>query len=110
MEQAAGGHRLHDHAREGVDLNSRANSGPDRRSLPQLLRFTMRGHWHMAGALFLVLLFTFVMEGIGFSLVIPLLQAMLSSGETAGGNVLQRGLAQVSALFPADYRIIGLFG
>ena len=48
------------------------------------------------------------MEGIGFSLVIPLLQAMLSPGELAGGNVLQRALAHVSGLMPQDWRIAGL--
>lgn len=87
-----------------------AHSNPSRRSLPELLRFTLRGHWHLAGALFLLLLFTSIMEGIGFSLVIPLLQAMLSSGDMVTGNVLQRGLAHVSALIPADYRVVGLLG
>jgi subfamily B ATP-binding cassette protein MsbA len=68
----------------------------------------LAGHWHLAGALFLLLLFTSIMEGIGFSLVIPLLQAMLSPGEMADGNILQRSLAQLSALMPQDRRIIGL--
>ncbi len=90
-------------------MSSAVNSSPHPRSLTQLLRFTLRGHWPAAGALFLLLLFTSVMEGIGFSLVIPLLQAMLSPGELAGGNVLQRALAQVSGLMPQDWRIAGLF-
>jgi len=89
-------------------LSSTVNSSPDPRSLTQLLRFTLGRHWPAAGALFLLLLFTSVMEGIGFSLVIPLLQAMLSPGEIAGGNVLQRALAQVSGLMPQDWRIAGL--
>ncbi len=71
----------------------------------------LAGHWHLAGALFLLVLFTSIMEGIGFSLVIPLLQAMLSPGELAGGSsVLQRALAQVSGLIPQDWRIVGLLG
>ena len=87
---------------------SAVNSSSHPRSLAQLLRFIMRGHWQAAGALFLLLLFTSVMEGIGFSLVIPLLQAMLSPGELVAGNVLQRALAQVSELMPQDWRIAGL--
>ena len=57
-----------------------------------------------------MLLFTSIMEGIGFSLVIPLLQAMLSPGEMPDGNILQRALAQVSALMPQDWRVVGLLG
>jgi ATP-binding cassette, subfamily B, bacterial MsbA len=91
-------------------LSSAVNSSPHPRSLTQLLRFTLRGYWPAAGALFLLLLFTYVMEGIGFSLVVPLLQAILSPGELAGGNVLQRALAQVSGLMPQDWRISGLLG
>ncbi|HET7681158.1 MAG TPA: ABC transporter ATP-binding protein [Xanthobacteraceae bacterium] len=91
-------------------MSGTVNSNPDQRSLRQLLRFTLRGHWPAAGALFLLLLFTSVMEGIGFSLVIPLLQAMLSPGELADGNVLQRALAQLSGLIPQDWRIAGLLG
>ena len=91
-------------------MSSAVNSSPHPRSLTQLLGFTLRGHWPAAGALFLLLLFTYVMEGIGFSLVIPLLQAILSPGELAGGNVLQRALAEVSGLIPQDWRIVGLLG
>jgi ABC-type multidrug transport system fused ATPase/permease subunit len=64
----------------------------------------------MAGMLFLLVLFTAIMEGIGFSLVIPLLQAMLSPGELAGGSVLQRALGHISVLIPQDWRIVGLLG
>jgi subfamily B ATP-binding cassette protein MsbA len=110
MNQASSGHRLHDHARVGVDAPARASSAADSRSLSQLLRFTLRGHWYSVGALFLLLLFTFIMEGFGFSLVIPLLQAMLSPGEPTGGGVLPRGLGHVSNLIPQDWRIIGLLG
>ena len=58
----------------------------------------LKGHWHYLAALFAVLLFTAIMEGIGFSLVVPLLQNLLSpTGVAEGGGVLQRFLSSLGS-------------
>jgi subfamily B ATP-binding cassette protein MsbA len=76
-----------------------------------LLKFILRGHWSSAGILFALLLFTSIMEGIGFSLVIPLLQVMLfPTADLAGGNSLQRAIGHISAIVPPDWRLSGLLG
>lgn len=72
----------------------------------------LRGHWRYVGVFFALTLFTSVLEGIGFSLVVPLLQTMLSAaGEhVAAGGALQRALIQISTIIPPERRLGWLLG
>jgi ABC-type multidrug transport system fused ATPase/permease subunit len=80
-------------------------------SIRQLLPPMLKGHWHQVAILFVVVLFTAVMEGIGFSLVVPLLQNLLSAtGDSSGGNTVQRVFSGISLWFPPPWRLAGLLG
>lgn len=77
----------------------------------QLILPMLRGSWGYVFALFGLVLFTSILEGLGFSLVIPLFQSVLSpSGATSGTSLLERGLLNFSQLFPADTRFCWLYG
>lgn len=84
-------------------------AGP--RALARLLIIMLRGYWRYVWALFALVLFTAIMEGIGFSLLIPLLQTVLSpASDLASSNFLQRAIGQVGLIFPPEWRLIGLLG
>jgi ATP-binding cassette, subfamily B, bacterial MsbA len=91
-------------------LSGTVDSNPDSRSLRQLLRPMLAGHWHQVAILFAVVLFTAIMEGIGFSLVVPLLQNLLSTTGDISGNAVQRVFAQINMWFPQQWRLAGLLG
>jgi ABC-type multidrug transport system fused ATPase/permease subunit len=77
----------------------------------RLLRPMLAGHWHQVTLLFVVVLFTAIVEGIGFSLVVPLLQNLLSpAAAVGGGNAVQRVFSEVSLWFPQQWRLAGLLG
>jgi ATP-binding cassette, subfamily B, bacterial MsbA len=91
-------------------LSGTVDSNPDSRSLRQLLRPMLAGHWHQVAILFAVVLFTAIMEGIGFSLVVPLLQNLLSTTGDISGNAVQRVFAQINMWLPQQWRLAGLLG
>ena len=71
----------------------------------------LKGHWHHVAILFALVLFTAIMEGIGFSLVVPLLQTMMSSApEPGAGNIVQRLFAYLTSGIPENWRLTGLLG
>jgi ABC-type bacteriocin/lantibiotic exporter with double-glycine peptidase domain len=77
----------------------------------QLLLPMLKGHWHQVALLFCTFLFTAIVEGIGFSLVVPLLQTLLSPDSTgSGGNFIQLAFSRLSQLFPSEWRLPGLLG
>ncbi len=77
----------------------------------KLLPSMLKGKWHYVCALFALILFTAVVEGFGFSLVVPLVQMMVSPSATegAGGNTIQQAFSHVILLFPEQWRFPGLF-
>jgi ABC-type multidrug transport system fused ATPase/permease subunit len=82
------------------------------RGLVRLLVPLVHGHWRYVGIVFAVVLFTAIIEGIGFSLVIPLLQTMLSPGGEIGarGNVLLRIFSEANAIVSPEWRLGALLG
>ena len=69
----------------------------------------LRGRWRYVSLLFGLFLFTAILEGFGFSLVIPLLQTILPGATDPGGsNLLQRGFASAMERVPSEWRTGGL--
>ncbi len=86
---------------------SPAREYPIRQILPPMLK----GHWRQLVVLFVLFLFTAIVEGIGFSLVVPLLQNLLSStSDATSTNAIQQALSQVTSLIPQEWRLPGLLG
>lgn len=92
-----------------AEIRHMQETSADEIGLKDLLRTMLAGHWRYVAVLFALVLFTAIMEGIGFSLVIPLLQTMLSPTEVVeGGNFIQRTFSSFSALIPGEWRLPGL--
>jgi subfamily B ATP-binding cassette protein MsbA len=90
-------------------MNASKDIHGDTYSVLRLLPLALKGHWRQAIVLFGIILFASIMEGLGFSLIIPFFQTAFSSdGPSASGGTLQRLLFQISEIFPADYRLAGL--
>ena len=77
----------------------------------KLLPMMLAGSWRYVYALFGLILFTAIMEGVGLSLIIPLTQTMVTPSEVSGGgNAIQRVLSHISTLFPERWQLPGLLG
>jgi ABC-type multidrug transport system fused ATPase/permease subunit len=94
-----------------ADVNHSKKIAVDLHTFARLMPAMLQGHWRHAAMLFAVVLFASIMEGIGFSLVIPLVQTMLShTAEVTGGGILQRAFGQITAIMPSDWHLGGLIG
>jgi ABC-type multidrug transport system fused ATPase/permease subunit len=90
-------------------LKEQTKTRPDLRSLARVVPTMVAGHWHYVAVLFVMILFTSILEGIGFSLVIPVLQSLMSPTEQAmGGGALQDAVTAATSWMPADWRLPGL--
>ncbi|ARQ00713.1 ABC transporter ATP-binding protein [Pseudorhodoplanes sinuspersici] len=100
------------HTRSAEDSVKQFSTGASEQlPIKQLLPPMLKGHWHQIVALFFAFLFTAIVEGIGFSLVVPLLQTLLSSNPPANSdNFLQLTFSQISQSVPQEWRVPGLLG
>jgi ATP-binding cassette, subfamily B, bacterial MsbA len=75
----------------------------------RLLRSLMGGHWWLATFVLFVLLVASLAEGIGFSLVIPLVEVVSStSGARSNFGALGGFLHAIVDRFPEPYRLAGV--
>ena len=76
--------------------------------LVSLLGTLLKGNTWFTVTLFGVSLLSSVAEGLGFSLVIPLLQTMLSNDGGATSGPVTAYLQGITGLFPADWQLAGI--
>ena len=92
-------------------MKYKSKTDVDQVALLKLLPMMLTGSWRYVYALFALILFTAIMEGVGLSLIIPLTQTMVTpSAASGGGNAIQRVLSHISMLFPEKWQLTGLLG
>ncbi|HEV7276270.1 MAG TPA: ABC transporter ATP-binding protein [Devosiaceae bacterium] len=80
------------------------------RGLIKLLAALIGDNLKFAAALVVVIVIASVAEGVGFSLIVPLLQGMVAGEPDAGAGMVLETIMVLGVQFPPEWRLIGLLG